>query len=153
MKQGAAAPITPSTPLPTPATPAKTRRRPAFTRQPPKATPNRQVLIPDSTLQLVVQHQFKEATLSVWVDDKPALTCLLHGGNQKRLVLFNGVRGTDSETLQVPAGKHVLRLRAQSSDDSISLSRTISGEFIGGADRSLSVTFDKHNTAMHLNWQ
>jgi eukaryotic-like serine/threonine-protein kinase len=113
----------------------------------------RPVLIPDSTLQLAVQHQFKEATLSVWIDDKLALTCPLRGGTQKRLVLFNGVRGTDSETLQVPAGKHVVRLRAQSSDQSINLSRAISAEFIGGADRTLEVTFDKHNTAMHLNWQ
>jgi serine/threonine protein kinase len=115
--------------------------------------PNRQVLVPDSTLQLAIQHQFKDATLLVWIDDKLALTCPLHGGTQKRLVLFNGVRGIGSETLQVPAGKHVVRLRAQSSDQSISLSRAISAEFIGGADRTLQVTFDKHNTAMHLNWQ
>lgn len=118
-----------------------------------KTNSGREVLVPDSTLQLAVQHQFKEATLSVWVDDKLSLTCPLRGGTQKRLVVFNGVRGTDSETLQVPAGKHVVRLRAQTSDESISLSRTISAEFIGGADRTLQVTFDKHNTAMHLNWQ
>jgi len=113
----------------------------------------RQVLVPDSTLQLAVQHQFKEGTLSVWIDDKLALTCPLHGGTQKRLVLFNGVRGTDSETLQVPAGKHTIRLRAKSSDQSINLSRAISAEFVGGGDRTLQVTFDKHNTAMHLSWQ
>jgi serine/threonine protein kinase len=113
----------------------------------------RQVLVPDSTLQLAIQHQFKDATLSVWVDDKLALTCPLHGGTQKRLVVFNGVRGTDSETLQVPAGKHVIRLRAQSSDQSITLSRSISAEFVGGGDQTLQVTFDKHNTAIRLNWQ
>src|SRR5579864_4938835 len=127
------------------------RRRSASGHQ--SSEGGRQVLIPDSTLQLAVQHQFKEATLSVWIDDKLALTCPLHGGAQKRMVLFNGVRGTDSETLQVPAGKHVVRLRAQSADASINLSRAISAEFIGGADRTLQVTFDKHNTAMHLNWQ
>jgi serine/threonine protein kinase len=128
--------------------------RPATTHQSSEsANPERQVLIPDSTLQLAVQHQFKEALLSVWIDDKLALTCPLRGGAQKRLVLFNGVRGTDSETLQVPAGKHLVRLRAQSSDQSINLSRTISAEFIGGTDRTLQVTFDKHNTDMHLTWQ
>ncbi len=144
-----------------PASPAHAIARPArgtesavSVHQPSKsANRDRQVLIPDSTLQLAVQHQFKEAMLSVWIDDKLALTCPLRGGAQKRLVLFNGVRGIDSETLQVPAGKHVVRLRAQSSDQSINLSRAISAEFIGGADRTLQVTFDKHNTAMHLNWQ
>jgi serine/threonine protein kinase len=129
-------------------------RSSAITQQPSeKANSDRQVVVPDSTLQLAVQHQFKEATLSVWIDDKLALTCPLHGGTQKRLVVFNGVRGTDSETLQVPAGKHIVRLRAQSSDDSISLSRTISAEFVGGADKTLQVTFDKHNSAMRLSWQ
>lgn len=132
---------------------AKARRPAIASELSATRKPDRQVLIPDSTLQLAVQHQFKEATLSVWIDNKLALTCPLRGGTQKRLVLFNGVRGTDSETLQVPAGKHVVRLRAQSSDQSINLSRTISAEFIGGADRTLQVTFDKHNTAMHLNWQ
>jgi len=132
---------------------ANTRSSAIALQQSKKTKSGRQVLVPDSTLQLAVQHQFKEATLSVWVDDKLALTCPLHGGTQKRLVVFNGVRGTDSETLQVPAGKHVVRLRAQSSDDSISLSHSISAEFIGGADRTLQVTFDKHNTVMHLNWQ
>ena len=117
------------------------------------AGPEKPVLVPDSTLQLAIQHQFKDATLLVWVDDKLALTCPLHGGTQKRLVLFNGIRGVDSETLQVPAGKHVLRVRAQSSDQSVNLSRSIAAEFIGGADRTLQVTFDKHNTLMHLNWQ
>jgi hypothetical protein len=113
----------------------------------------RQIVVPTSTLDLAVQHQFKDATLFVWVDDKLALTRPLHGGTQKRLVVFNGIRGVDSETLKVPAGKHVLRVRALSSDETIDLSRTISSEFLGGGEKSLQVTFDKHNTVMRLSWQ
>jgi hypothetical protein len=69
------------------------------------------------------------------------------------LVVFNGVRGVDSETLSIPAGKHTLRVRALSSDQTTDLSKTVTAEFIGGAERSLQVTFDKHNTAIHLSWQ
>jgi len=112
-----------------------------------------QLAMPASNLDLAVQHQFKDATLFVWVDDQLALTRPLHGGNQKRLVVFNGVRGVDSETLKIPSGKHALRVRALSSDETIDLSKTISTEFVGGAEKSLQVTFDKHNTAMHLSWQ
>ena len=108
---------------------------------------------PVSNLDLAVQHQFKDATLFVWVDDQLALTRSLHGGTQKHMVVFNGVRGVDSETLKIPAGKHALRVRALSSDETIDLSRTISAEFFGGGEKSLQVTFDKHNTAMHLSWQ
>jgi serine/threonine protein kinase len=112
-----------------------------------------QLVVPTSTLELAVQHQFKDATLSVWIDDQLALTLALHGGTQKRLVVFHGVRGVGSETLQVPAGNHVLRLKARSADQSIDLSKTISANFIEGDEKTLQITFDKRNTTMLLNWQ
>lgn len=105
------------------------------------------------SLDLAVQHQFKDATLFIWVDDQLALTRPLHGGVQKRMVVFNGLHGVDSETLKIPAGKHALRVRALSSDETTDLSKTISADFIGGSERSLHVTFEKHNTVMRLTWQ
>ncbi len=113
----------------------------------------KQIVVPSSTLNLAVQHQFKDATLFVWVDDKLILTRPLHGAAQKRLVVFNGLHGAESETLKIPAGKHVLRVRALSADQTIDLSRTASADFVGGGDKSLQVTIDKHNTAMRLTWQ
>jgi hypothetical protein len=59
----------------------------------------------------------------------------------------------NSETVKVPAGKHALRVRALSSDETIDLSKTISAEFVGGGERSLQVTFDRHNTVMRLTWR
>jgi serine/threonine-protein kinase len=109
--------------------------------------------VPFSNLDLAVQHQFKEATLFVWVDEKLALTRALHGGTQKRMMVFNGIRGVDSETLRIPAGRHALRVRALSADETIDLSKTVTAEFIGGGEKSLQVVIDKHNTAMHLTWQ
>jgi hypothetical protein len=108
---------------------------------------------PVCDLDLAVQHQFKDATLFVWVDDRLALTRPLHGGVQKRMVVFNGVRGVDSETIKIPAGKHTLRVRAVSADETTDLSKTISADFMGRTERSLHVTFEKHNTAMRLTWQ
>ena len=125
-------------------------RRPLSTRPVPV---NPEVVVPLSNLDLSVQHQFKDATLFVWVDDRLTLTRPLHGGVQKHMVVFNGVHGVDSETLKIPAGKHTLKFRALSSDETIDLAKTISAEFIGGGDRSLQVTFEKHNTVMRLIWQ
>ncbi len=125
------------------AAPAKTHSQ--------KAHPAKQIVVPECTLELAVQHQFKDATLFVWVDDKLALTRPLHGGAQKKLVVFGGIRGMESETMKVPAGKHVLRVRALSADQTTDLSKTISADFIGGDDKSLQVTFDKHN--LRLLWQ
>jgi serine/threonine-protein kinase len=108
---------------------------------------------PTSTLQLAVVHQFKDATLFVWVDDQLALTRPLHGESRKRLIVFPGTRGTDLETLQLPAGTHQLRVRAQSSDLSIDLSKTISADLAPDSDKTLQVTFEKHNTLMRLVWR
>jgi eukaryotic-like serine/threonine-protein kinase len=113
----------------------------------------RQIVVPTSTIDLAVQHQFKDATLYVWVDDKLTLKLPLHGAPQKKLVVFNGIRGVESKTLKVPAGKHLLRFRAASSDQTIDLSKTLSAEFVGGATKELQVSFDRHNSAMHLDWQ
>ncbi len=119
----------------------------------PALHPAKQLVVPLSTLDLAVQHQFKDATLFLWVDDKLMLTRPLHGATQKRLIVFNGLRGAQSETLKIPAGKHVLRIRTLSADETIDLSRTVSAEFVGGGDKSLQVTIDKHNTVMRLSWQ
>ena len=111
-----------------------------------------QPVVTQSTVEVAVQHQFKEATLWVSVDDNLALTLPLHGGTQKRLVVFKSVQGTEAESLQVSAGTHTLRIRAQSADQSIDLSKTISGTFAAGDDKTLHITFDKHTTEMHLIW-
>jgi len=131
----------------TPSAPAK-RVQPKVARQQAKA-----VVVPSSTLDLSVQHQFKDATLFVWVDDNLELTRPLHGGAQKKLVVFNGIRGVDSESLKIPAGKHVLRFRALSTDHTVDLSKTVSADFVGGDTKSLQLTFDKHNAAIHVAWQ
>ena len=106
-----------------------------------------------STLDLSVQHQFKDATLYVWVDGNLALTRPLHGGAQKKLVVFNGVRGIDSESLTIPAGKHLLRFRALSTDQTIDLSKTLSADFVAGDTKSLQLIFDKHNASIRTTWQ
>jgi len=129
--------------------PVRSARSQQLVTDPVKEQPN---LVSTSTIELTVQHQFKEATLSVWVDDQLALTLPLHGGTQKRLVVFHGLHGAGSETLRVPAGNHMLRVKAQSADQSINLSKTISTNFSGGDDKTLQITFDKRITTMYLNW-
>jgi serine/threonine-protein kinase len=132
-----------------PLTPAPVRKT-ASKASHPAARP---IVVPLSTLELAVQHQFKDATLYVWVDDKLSLTLPLHGAAQKKLVVFNGVRGVTSETLKVPAGKRMLRFRALSTDQTVDLSKSLSAEFVGGDTKSLTISFEKHNSAIRVNWQ
>jgi serine/threonine protein kinase len=118
------------------------------------ATPvSKPVPVAMSTLDLSVEHQFEEATLSVWVDNQLVLTRPLHGGTQKKLVVFKGFHGLDQESLKVPAGSHELHVRAQTSDQSIDLFKTMTADFAPGEDKTLQITFDKHNTEMRLAWR
>jgi serine/threonine-protein kinase len=143
----------PAQPLPVPPAPTPTASRKKKTSSKASPVPAKQIVVPSSTLELAVQHQFKDATLYVWVDDKLSLTLPLHGAAQKKLVVFNGVRGVTSETLKVPAGKRVLRFRALSTDQTVDLSKSLSAEFVGGDTKSLSVSFEKRNSSMRLTWQ
>ena len=111
------------------------------------------VAIRTSTLELAVEHQFQAATLSVWMDNQLILTRSLHGESQKKLGIFKGFHGVDLESLKLPAGNHDLHVRAQSSDQSVDLFKTISADFIPGDDKTLQITFDKHNSEMRLAWQ
>jgi serine/threonine protein kinase len=146
-------PVVQAEPVPPPPAPvpAVSLKKKASVKTPPP--PAKQIVIPSSTLELGVQHQFKDATLYVWVDDKLSLTLPLHGAAQKKLVVFNGVRGITSETMKIPAGKRILRFRALSTDQTVDLSKTLSAEFVGGDTKSLSVSFEKRNSSMRLSWQ
>jgi len=116
---------------------------------------NPRTIRPASTasLDLSVQHQFKDATLSLWIDNKLTLTQPLHGTARKHMIVFNGIYGANSKTVQIPAGVHVIRLRAQSADQSVDLSKTLSAAFTDGDIKTLQVTFNNHNTAMNLIWR
>jgi len=136
---------------PVPATNTSAPKR--ASSKPPQHVAPKQIVVPLSTVDLAVQHQFKDATLYVWIDDKLELTLPLHGAAQKKLVVFNGIRGVVSQTLKVPAGKRVLRFRALSTDQTVDLSKTLSADFVGGDTKSLTVSFEKKNSAMRLTWQ
>lgn len=110
-------------------------------------------IVPPATLDLAVQHQFKDATLFVYIDGKVALTRPLHGAVQKKLIVFNGVRGVESESVEIAPGRHLLRVRALSADQTTDLSKTVTADFVGGDSKSLQVTFEKHNSLMKLTWQ
>ena len=109
--------------------------------------------VPASMLEIAIEHQFKDATLFVWVDNELLLTRPLHGGAQKKLVVFKGVHGVETESLKLPSGTHQLHFRAQSADQTVDLSKTISADFASGDDKTLQITFDKHNAEMHLTWK
>ena len=114
------------------------------------------VVSPPATLDIEVDHNFAEAHLSVWVDDNLTYTRVLAGTDKKRLVVFHRVQGHELHSMQVPPGKHRLRVRVTSGEDAAAdagapagvptydQSAFVDGDFASGQESVLSITCDKH---------
>ncbi|MFY9845507.1 MAG: protein kinase [Terriglobales bacterium] len=119
-----------------------------------------------ATLEIEVDHQFAEATLSIWVDEHLTYTHRLEGTDKKRLGVFHHVQGHEIHALQVPPGKHVLRVQvtegaqsgsglpngspngstngAPNTSPNYDQSSSVAGEFIGGQENLLRINCTKH---------
>ena len=104
-----------------------------------------------ATLEIEVDHKFAEAHLSVWVDDRLTYTHLLEGTDKKRLIVFHHVQSHEFHAMQVPPGKHRLRVQV-TSGATPDQSGTVAGAFASGQESVLRIAFNKHGE-MNLSLQ
>jgi hypothetical protein len=111
-------------------------------------------------LEIEVDHNFAEAHLSIWVDDNLTYTRVLAGTDKKRLVVFHRVQGHELHAMQLPPGKHRLRVRITSGEDAAAdtgadtgapsgvptydQSAFVDGDFASGQESVLSINCNKH---------
>jgi hypothetical protein len=103
-------------------------------------------------LDIEVDHKFSQANLSIWVDDRLTYTHSLEGADKKRLVVFHKVEGHEFHAVQIPSGKHTVRVRVESSENSYDQSDTVAGDFLSGKENTLRINFGKHGE-MQLTMQ
>jgi hypothetical protein len=96
-----------------------------------------------AVLDIEVEHKFAEAQLSIWVDDHLTYTHSLEGADKKHLVVFHKVEGHEFHAVQIPPGKHSLRVRVASGADSYDQSGTVVGEFASEKEKMLRINFGK----------
>jgi hypothetical protein len=60
------------------------------------------------------------------------------------MVVFHHVEGHEFHAMQIPPGKHKLRVQVISDPGSSDHSTTIAGEFVRGKEQMLQIHFDKH---------
>jgi serine/threonine protein kinase len=109
--------------------------------------------ISPATLEIEVEHNFAEAHLSIWVDGHLSYTHLLEGTDKKHLVVFHHVQGHEFHAVQIPPGKHLLRVQVTpSSGATDDKSATITGDFASSTEKLLRVQFDKRGE-MNLSLQ
>ena len=94
-------------------------------------------------LEIEVDHKFVDATLSIWVDDLLTYTHPLEGIEKRHLVMFHQVQGHEFHAMQIPPGKHLLKVQISSGADlSEQQAATIEGEFVSGKETMLRINFD-----------
>jgi hypothetical protein len=106
----------------------------------------------DSSLHLKLQHGFRSAQLSVWVDDDLAFAGTITGAPKKKfgLIPTDAQHGSFSQIIAVRSGRRSIRVRIQP-DDAAPQEDSITGDFASNAERDLSVSARKNGLA--LSWQ
>jgi serine/threonine-protein kinase len=114
-------------------------RRPSST---PKITSLNMATSP-AMLEIEVDHRFADAHMAIWVDEELTYTHPLAGLDKKHLIVFHRVQGHEFHAVQIPPGKHLLRVQVSPGSGANDQSGTVEGEFAGGSEKMLRVQFGK----------
>jgi hypothetical protein len=106
----------------------------------------------DASLHLKLQHSFRSAQVSVWVDDDLAYADKITGSIRKKfgLIPTDSAQGNLSQIIPVRAGQHKIRLRIEP-DDAAMQEDSISGDFFDHSERDLAVS--ARHSGLSLSWQ
>jgi hypothetical protein len=106
----------------------------------------------NANLRVQMQHSFRSAQVLMWVDGDLACSEHLTGSQRRRFGLLPaGVGGNFSRLLQVPAGRHTVKVRV-TSDQGYDNTGSITGDFLSNSEISLQVR-PRNTGALDMNWQ
>ena len=102
----------------------------------------------DANLRIDVEHPFSSGKVSLWVDGKLKYTEALHGEAKKKLIVFRKTEGHTYDKIQVPSGKHSIRVRVQSTEQYYDLTNSITANLPENATQTLSVRCEKEEVKL-----
>jgi len=106
----------------------------------------------DASLHLKLQHSFRSAQVSVWIDNDLAFSGKITGAAKKKfgLIPTDAQQGSLSQIIPVRSGQHNVRVRIEP-EDAVMQEDSTSADFAHNAERDLSVSA-RHN-GISLSWQ
>ena len=106
----------------------------------------------DASLHLKLQHEFRNASVSVWVDDDLAYSGKITGSTKKKfgLIPTDSAQGNLSQIIPVRSGQHRIRIRTEP-DEATMQEDSIRGVFAAHTERNLDVT--ARHSDLSLSWQ
>jgi serine/threonine-protein kinase len=116
---------------------------PSFVPPPPAIKP--------ATLQLELQHHLADAELSVWIDDQLAYSGKSHGEARKRMFLLRGATaGKETHDIQIPSGRHEVKVRVHSKDGQYDESAAIHNNFLESQHSSLEIRCNRRGIELKM---
>jgi serine/threonine protein kinase len=103
-------------------------------------TPGRAAIV-----SIQVENRFQPDNVTVWVDGQAVFHRKLQRAEKKKLGLFGGAHGSESQLVQIAPGEHQIRIRVQARNPLYDQSHVLSGNFPMGTERVLRVSFNKHD--------
>jgi hypothetical protein len=105
----------------------------------------------DANLHLTVQYAFRNANISLWIDDDLAYSGTLKGTVKRKFGLIPAsVQGSFSEILPISAGTHRIRVQVEP-DVGPTQQDSLTGDFARDTERELSVS--ARPSGVSLTWR
>jgi serine/threonine protein kinase len=108
---------------------------------------------PNAKLHIEIDHQFTQARASMWLDNQPVYSRVLHADPKNHMLFFRKVQGHESDGVQLPAGKHQLRVRVQSPLGAYDQSKTLTVNFTPKGEKTLQLNCDAKHHLLRVTLQ
>jgi serine/threonine-protein kinase len=103
------------------------------------------------SVDVQVEHPFKQGYMSIWADDELISEFPLFGSPKSRLGIFRTYSSDDSTILQIPAGIHDLKIEVRSQEDGFLNSQTLTSDFVAATAKILRVRVNKRERSMQVS--
>ena len=93
---------------------------------------------------IVCQHGFRTADLTVWADGDVIYSGTVNGSSKGRLAFLGSKSPGLYKTIDVPAGRHSIRVRLDAENDNYDQTKLVSANFGEGGDNTVSISAGRH---------
>lgn len=97
---------------------------------------------------IVCQHGFRGAELTVWADGDVIYSGTVNGSSKGRLGFLGSRTPGLYKTVDVPAGRHSIRVRLAAENEDYDQTKVVSANFGEGGDNTVSISAGRHGLSV-----
>jgi serine/threonine protein kinase len=109
-----------------------------------------QAPVAEAGLRIEIEHHFASAQASFWLDGKLIFSPSLKGEKKQRALLLRQTKGFISKNLRIVSGRHEMRVRVRSLDNTFDQTRTLVGDCPTNKKNVLRIAATKHDLMVTL---